>query len=494
MQSLSYRIQLVLLLFLLAASCTEVPTDKSEREQPNIIFILADDLGWADVGYNSGGQFQTPNIDRMQKEGFYFSEAYANAPVCSPSRACLLTGLYPPRHGIYNVNKSHAGPEYSWPLITAPQNEDLDTAFITIAEVLKEDGYQTGFIGKWHLWEEHPEYSPQNQGFDYVFGGDPDGKVKSHFPRYGPASLPNTQDEKYLADLLTDSAVHFIDRYSSNDGGPFFLFLSHYAVHDPIQAKPEDIALFKNTFTDKDSIYFNPTYAAMVKNLDDNVGRILQTVENKGLLEETIIVFFSDNGGSLAYTSNTPLRSGKGTLYEGGIRVPLIFYGGKDWVTHASSNIPIHSLDLFPTLVKMATGNELPQLDGNDLSATIQKTENTFLNERSIFWVYPAQKRFQVRHKTEALFDRTAFPVAVIRKGSFKFIHYFDLFPDELYDLAKDVSEKNNLVEQEAQLYQVLKQELENWLERTKAYIPIENPAFDGAKSIENGLWKSVSQ
>jgi len=472
-------------------ACSPQAGEEQPPSRPNIIFILADDLGWADVGYNSGGKFTTPHIDRMKKQGFYFSQAYANAPVCAPSRACLLTGLYPPRHRIYNVNKSHAGPAYSWPLLTAPRNEDLDTAFVTMAEALKAADYHTGFIGKWHLREDKPEGTPQNQGFDYVFGGDPDGKPASHFPTYGPPSLPDIQSEKYLADLLTDSAISYIEANAQTNERPFFLFLSHYAVHDPIEAKAADIRLFEDTFLETDSIHFNPTYAAMVKNLDDNIGRMLQTVEQNGLSENTIFVFFSDNGGSLGYTSNQPLRSGKGTLYEGGIRVPLIFYSQGDWVKSGESDLPVHSLDFFPTLLSFATADAQTNLDGKDLSETIRtENENDSLDDRSIYWFYPAQKNFRLRHKPQSRFERTTFPGAVIRKGNFKLIYYFDVFPDELYDMANDIGEQHNLTKSKPELHQNLLQDLKSWMKETEAYIPTKNPEFDSLKSKELGLWR----
>lgn len=462
-----------------------------EGPSPNIIFILADDLGWADMGYQSNGRFRTPTIDRMKEKGFYFSHAYANAPVCAPSRACLLTGLYPPRHEIYNVNKSHAGPAYSWPLLTAPRNEDLDTSFFTLAEAFQAEGYRTGFIGKWHLWEDHPAFNPENHGFEEVFGGDPDGKVKSHFPKYGPVSLPHPPGSPYLADLLTDQAIKFIAPSVKQDNRPFFLLLSHYAVHDPIEAKPADIEPFKKTFTEKDSAYFNPVYAGMVKNLDDNIGRILDFLKAKQLDKETIIVFFSDNGGSLGYTTNLPLRSGKGTLYEGGIRVPLIFYSEGNWIPQGTSDLPVHSLDFFPTLASLTNSSIRTELDGNDLSTLIRTgKESTVDKDRPIYWVYPAQKRFRTRHKPSAVFEQTTFPAAAIRKGDLKLIHYFGLLPNELFDLSADVGETTNLAAKHPNLHDELLGNLQEWLKQTNAYIPVPNIDFDPEKSKSEGLWK----
>jgi len=341
------------------------------------------------------------------------------------------------------------------------------------------------------LWEDHPAFNPQNHGFEEVYGGDPDGKVKSHFPKYGPASLPHLPGSPYLADLLTDQAIKFIEPGAKQDNRPFFLFLSHYAVHDPIEAKTEDIESFKGSFTEQDSTYFNPVYAGMVKNLDDNIGRILDFLKAKNLDKETIIVFFSDNGGSLGYTSNHPLRSGKGTLYEGGIRVPLLFFSEGTWIKQGVSDLPVHSLDLFPTLASFAKTKAHLELDGVDLSTILRTGKpNPIDQERPIYWIYPAQKRFRMRHKPASVFERTTFPAAAIRKGNYKLIHYFGLKPNELFDLSTDIGETINLSASHPQLHDEMSSNLQDWLKETNAYIPVPNIDFDPEKSKREGLWK----
>ncbi|GAI17889.1 unnamed protein product, partial [marine sediment metagenome] len=271
-------------------------------------------MGWKDAGFMGSKYYDTPAINALAANGMTFTNAYSNGPNCAPTRACLLTGLYPPRHGIYTVNSSARGKSALRKIIPIENKTILDTSFVTIAEILAKNGYSTISIGKWHLGNDSIGL-PQSQGFDENVGGYHLGYPRSYFSPYHNPYLSDGQEGEYLTDRLTDEAIDFIEKNKDN---PFFLYLPHYAVHTPLQAKDSLISVFRNK--EPDGGQNNPVYAAMIKSLDESVGKIMMELRNQNLLNNTVFFFMSDNGGHGRVTSMSPLRGSKGMLYEGGIR------------------------------------------------------------------------------------------------------------------------------------------------------------------------------
>ena len=338
-------------------------------QKPNILFIIADDLGWKDTGFNGSRFFETPNLDKLAAQGMFFTNAYANAPNCAPSRAAIMSGQYAPRTGVYTVGSSVRG-ETEWrALIPTPNDPKLPADKITIAEALKAAGYITGFVGKWHLGSS-PDRGPLEQGFDVNIAGCDNGKPASYFSPYHHEILKDGPEGEYLTDRLTDEALKFID---DNRKGPFFLTMSYHSPHTPIQAKDEIIR--KYIPKPPSNGQFDPIYAAMIESLDVNIGRIMARLESLEISENTVVVFFSDNGGLHAVTSMKPLKGFKGMLYEGGIRVPmLIKWPGK--IAPASvCHEPVIGIDFYPTFLELAGANEPKNyaLDGESLVPLINQ-------------------------------------------------------------------------------------------------------------------------
>lgn len=354
----------------------------SERSTPNVIIFYADDLGWMDVGYNGNEYYETPNIDRLATEGIIFNQAYANAPFCSPSRASLLTGLYTPKHEVYIPGKSERGPKEAQRL-TPPENKHaLDTSFFTMAEYFQIKGYKTGIIGKWHLGGKN--HLPLYQGFDVNIGGTSSGKPKSYFSPYQDKTIKDGPPGEYLTDRLTEEAIGFIDSHREK---PFFLYLSHYAPHTPLEAKKELVDTYQGKLTH--SSFFNPVYAAMVESLDQSLGRLQDFLNETGLAKNTILIFYSDNGGYALATSNEPPRGSKGNLYEGGIRVPMIVKWPQVITGGRETDVVVSGVDLFPTFKELLEGaTPVEALDGESL-VSLWKSEPHDLHERPIFWYEP---------------------------------------------------------------------------------------------------------
>lgn len=289
--------------------------------QPNIVFILADDLGWTDLGVMGSDYYETPNIDRLAAEGLLFDNAYAAAANSAPSRACMMTGMYTPRHGVYTVSPPDRGDRRLRKLVPIANTDDVRADFVTMAEALRQQGYRCGHIGKWHLGDDADGTGPLSQGFIWNVGGNRAGSPYSYFYPY---CLPDKKKchlgleegtpGEYLTDRLTDEAVSFI---KSHKEGPFFLHLSHHAVHTALQAPAAVVDKYKNKPVGK--YHTNPVYAAMIEKLDDGVGKICRAIQEMGIEENTIIIFYSDNGGSEPVTDNYPLHGGKGMPYEGGL-------------------------------------------------------------------------------------------------------------------------------------------------------------------------------
>ncbi len=469
---------------------------KPARQKPNVIFILLDDFGYADLGCYGSKFYETPNIDRLAQEGVRFTDAYAACPVSSPTRASIITGSYPVNTGITDWIPGRQATNSGFPndkLISLPFNLNLSLDEVTIAEVLKKNGYKTMISGKWHLGETEV-YWPENQGFDINKGGFSKGspvrnkEANGYFSPYGNPRLTDGPDGEYLTDRLTEEAIKFVENTKDK---PFYLYLSYYAVHNPMQAKEEHIKKFTakaesmglsgmDPFTrDKEWIkpwmsdnfkervvQSNPVYAAMIYSVDENIGHLISKLEGLGIYDNTILIFTSDNGGLATSegspTCNAPLRAGKGWLYEGGIRVPLIIrYHGKS-KQGTIIKTPVSSIDYFPTIVEM-TGS-----DGDSYKTDGISFVNLFkmdrLPERPLYWHYPHYSNQGVE------------PGSAVRLGKYKLIDNFERGRQELYDLEKDVSETNDMSalypEKTKELFNLLKE----WRKSTNAKMMEPNP------------------
>jgi arylsulfatase A-like enzyme len=437
--------------------------------KPNVIFILADDLGWTDLGCQGSKYYETPNIDRLAKEGIRFTSGYTCGPNCQPTRAALMSGQYGPRTGIYTVGSID---RFDWPsrsLRPVDNVQKLDLKTVTVAEALKEAGYATAMFGKWHLGQDE-KHHPSKQGFDEA--------IVSAGQHFDFATSPKVDYPKgtYLADFLTDKAVDFIKR---NKEKPFFLYLAHFAVHAPHQAKPDLVAKFK----DKPAAggHKDPTYAAMIASLDESVGRVAKTIDELRLSGDTLIVFSSDNGGVGGYareglrraggiTDNAPLRSGKGSLYEGGVRVPFIFRWPGKVPQSVTTNYPIISVDLFPTFVELAGGKspESQPLDGVSLVSCLKSGATTAADRPAIYWHFPG-------YLGGGKDSWRTTPAGAVRAGDWKLIEFFEDGRQELYHLRDDPSEQTNLAAKNPEKAKDLHGKLVAWRKSVGAPMPTPN-------------------
>ncbi len=460
----------------LSTSLTSTAQEKTQK--PNIVLFFIDDLGWADIGANGSPFHETPNIDKLAQGGVNFTHSYSANPVCSPTRAALMTGKAPQRVGITQ-----------W--VHQPSHIHLKSEEVTIAESLQKHGYVTGYIGKWHIGEKDDQM-PSAQGFSWMKAVNRAGQPASYYFPYNNKrkgafwDVPDLGDGKkgdYLTDSLTDFAIEFIDANKGKDK-PFYLNFAHYAVHTPIQP-PKDLVekykakrkkMYGDTKTPKNRDRYGThtrerqdhvAYAAMMENLDMNVGRVVDHLEKNNLLENTIIIFTSDNGGHChlkkpGISSNRPLRSGKGWTYEGGIRVPhIVYWKGK--LTPSESKVPAITMDHFPTLLDVA-GLPLEadhHLDGKSLKPALLGEKNAGLAERFIAWTYPHNHGSGHR------------PSHAIRKDGWKLIKFESGLKYELYNLLEDAGESNNLAFQNAQKVAELDTLLMNWIKETTPKTPI---------------------
>jgi len=433
-------------------------TESSPKKKPNFVFIFIDDMGYKDLGFMGSRYYETPNIDKLAGEGVVFTNAYSNAPNCAPTRACLMSGQYTPRHGIYTVGTSERGQSKLRKLIPTPNKTNLDSKVVTIPESLKPAGYTSACIGKWHLGSKSP-YRPVDRGFDVVFERNHGG----HFNKEG----------EYLTDRLTDEAIKFIE---ANKAGPFFLYLPHHAVHTPIQAKERLIEKYKKK--EPTDAHNNPTYAAMIESVDESVGRLMAKLDELGLRDNTVVFFFSDNGGYANATSMVPLRGSKGMLYEGGIRVPMIVRWPGKVKPGGVCEEPVIGIDFYPTMLEIA-GARQPSghvLDG--LSIVPLLSGKGTLNRKAIFWHFPAY----LEAYNEKQWPWRTTPAGAIRQGDFKLIEYFEDGKIELYNLKNDLSEKNDLAGSMPEKANELHRTLIEWRKSVNAPVPTEkNPQYDPA-------------
>jgi arylsulfatase A-like enzyme len=433
--------------------------------RPNIVFILADDLGWRDLACYGNEHHSTPHIDRLATEGARFTHAYAASPVCSPTRASILTGRWPARTGVTDWIPGRPSPAKG-PLLTPATARQLRLEEITLAEQLRQAGYRTANIGKWHLGGAG--FLPGDQGFDINIAGTEGGSPpRSPRPYFGPFELPGMKagEGEFLTEKLTDEAVRFIEQ---NRQDPFFLLLSHFTVHIPLSAPQDLVEKYRARAQDG----CHPVYAAMVETLDQSVGRVMDALEQSGLARNTIVVLFSDNGGLCfegtskeRVTSNAPLRAGKGHLYEGGIRVPFLLRYPGAARAGATIDAPVASIDLFPTLCE-AAGLRPRNVDGISLLPLLRGEP---ARPRQLCWHYPHYS------------NQGGEPASAIRDGDWKLIEFYHGGRRELFNLRNDPGETRNLASSQAAVAKKLSLALHQWLRQTDARLPQPNPEADPA-------------
>ncbi|MAG93847.1 MAG: hypothetical protein CMJ48_08880 [Planctomycetaceae bacterium] len=431
--------------------------DVVAAQKPNVVFILADDLGGVDLNCYGNEVYHTPHLDRLAQQGMRFTNAYAASSVCSPTRASILSGKYPARLDltIWLNGRSPARAK----LLDAPFAEYLPLEEITIAEALKEAGYATASVGKWHLGKE--PYYPEKQGFDVNVAGTHSGSPAGGYHLPNRMNLPGARKGEYLTDKLTDAALEFI---SESREKLFFLYLPYHSVHTPIQGKPELVKQYREQKerTGKD---FDPEYAAMLHSLDENVGRIMTRLDELKLSENTLVVFFSDNGGYHRVTSNAPLRAGKGYSYEGGHREPLIVR--LPGVVRAGSvcDEPVTSTDFYPTILAAAGLPLRPRqhMDGVNLLPLLKDSQAT-LDRDALYWHYPHYS------------PQGGTPSGAIRGGDWKLIEFFEDGTLELYNLADDPSETKDRAAELPDTVKELHDKLLAWRKRVDAKLPSPNP------------------
>jgi arylsulfatase A-like enzyme len=450
------------------------------KKKTNFVFFLVDDMGMMDLGTYGSTFHETPNIDNLSKTGMKFNYGYAACPVCSPTRASIMTGRHPVRVNITDWIPGSSNNKKN--KLLHPQDRDnLALKEVTIAEELKSHGYQTFFAGKWHLGNEG--HWPTDQGFDINIGGHHRGSPPGGY--YAPWNNPVLEPKKkgeYLTEHLTEESTRFLE--NRNTDKPFLLYLSYYNIHTPIQAYKKHIDhyqkkadKFSGTTPTKQEHsgqtrmrQDNPALASMVSAVDDSVGTLLAKLDELGLSDETVVIFFSDNGGlstkpKMGPGSNSPLRAGKGWLYEGGVREPTIIRA--PGVTQAGnvSNQPIVSMDFFPTMLELAGLPPKPELhaDGRSIVPELKGKKGKI---RHLFWHYPHYH------------GSTWKPGASIRDGDWKLIKFYDHEKVELYNLKEDPSESNDLAKQNSKIAKDLEYKLVAWQKRMNAKLPMSNPAY----------------
>ena len=444
-----------------AASCSSAQSPDDEARPPNIVFLLLDDMGYADIGAYGNTYHQTPNIDRLATEGIRFTNAYAAAPNCSPTRASILTGRWPARTGVTQYLPGNVLPYARVLQAELPVGLPLDE--VILPEPLAKAGYSTACVGKWHLGGG--DYLPDRRGFGESFASWHWG---SHSTMFAPFRIPvpGATDGNYLTDLLTDAAERFIER---NRDTPFLLYMAYYSVHAPIQAKPELIDAYagRNDPSGRD----NATYAAMVEGVDRSVQRLMAKLEDLGLEEDTAVFFFSDNGGVPRRAFNGGFRSGKGYLWEGGIREPLIVHWPGTVQPGSVEDTPVTSVDFYPTILEMAGVADVAGHTTDGVSLVPLLEGSGMIERPALFWHYP--------HYSNA----GSAPMGAIRKGPWKLLEFFEDSHVELYNLETDPAETTDLAETDARRARSMREELAAWRDSVGARLTAANPGFDPARA-----------
>ncbi|MEM7577563.1 MAG: sulfatase [Planctomycetota bacterium] len=471
--------------------------------RPNVVVIVADDLGWRDPGFMGSDYHRTPNLDRLASEGMVFRQAYANAAVCAPTRAAVLTGMYASRTGVYTVGGDGGGrgggagagrgaregtrgdrgdrveaggragrrvetqvqPDFA--LLTPTNVSTLDAAAVTLPEALRDAGYATGHVGKWHLGRPEGEDGPMTHGFEFSVGATRGGGTRTYFAPYGIGSLDGveTPEGEYLTDRLTDEAMAFVE---AEGDGPFFLWLAHYALHTPIEAEPN--ALAEAAGWPKGRLHNHTEYAAMLSSLDAGVGRLLDKLDALGLAKNTVVVFVSDNGGGRRVTRMDPLSGFKGSLQEGGLRVPCVVRWPGKVAAGSVSEEPVLLFDLYPTVLELAgvdTAAAVPSGQAVDGVSWVSLLLNGTRGwaERELVWYVPV-------YQTSPSGRVRANPSVALRFGKWKLLHDFESGASRLFDLERDVSERDDRAGDEPGVLAMMERRMQAWLKATGADVP----------------------
>jgi arylsulfatase A-like enzyme len=486
-------------------SCQEHPEEAKKR--PNVLFILADDLGVHDLSSTGSTYYETPNIDRIASEGMVFEQGYAASRVCSPSRASIMTGKFTARHGITDWIGAKSGT--AWrdhkrydKLLPAEYVHALPNADVVLPEAMKAAGYTTFFAGKWHLGNKGSY--PEDHGFDINKGGWEKGSpIRGYFSPWTNPNLENRIDGENLSMRLANETSDFIKKHKDST---FFAMLSFYAVHGPIQTTRSKWAKYREKAINAEladrgyimernlpirQVQDNPVYAGLVESMDDAVGQVLNTLEKLGLDDNTIVIFTSDNGGVASgdafSTTNLPLRGGKGYQWEGGIREP--FFIKVPWLDNEgiSTKYPVSGTDFYPTILDLANIDSLPgqHVDGISLKPLL---EGKSMPERALFWHYPHYG------------NQGGDPSSIVRMGKWKLIHYWEDESNELYNLEKDPGEQENVQGKYPEITGDLSSKLNTWLEEVNAAVPQKDPEYDQNMDelrntqINNELWPKLEK
>ena len=437
------------------------PADKGSKRKPNFLFILADDFGWSQLGCYGSRYYETPNIDRLAGEGMRFTDAYAACPVCSPTRASIMTGKYPAR---LHLTDFIAGGRYPYEKLRQPEwQKYLPLEETTIAEVFRKAGYVTGSFGKWHLSiaKQPPKsepYNPDKQGFD------------EFMVTYKPAPSHNPEKDAHNVEAITQKSLAFLERHRDK---PFLLYVTHNTIHTPIMGKKKLVTKYKKK-PDSDLPENNPILGAMIEDLDNSVGRLLRKLDELKIADETIVIFFSDNGGLERSAKQSPLRSGKANLYEGGIRVPLIVRWPGVVEPGSLCREPISSVDFFPTFSEII-GAATKAVDGVSVLPLLKRTGT--INRRAIYWHYPHYHGSSIG------------PGGAVRSGDYKLIEWFDESicgrdnRFELYHLEHDIGEKHNLAKEMPEKVRELRRLLLDWRRKVDAQMLTPNPNYNPEKA-----------
>jgi arylsulfatase A len=467
----------------LSATAGGVLARAAEPSRVNFVFLLFDDMGWADVGYQGSDFYETPNIDRLASQGVRFTNAYAACPVCSPTRASIMTGKYPARVGITNFIPGNQGRKFA--KVMAPAfRQELPLEEVTLPEALGAGGYTSGHFGKWHLGGDR--FGPDKQGFatSFVTGGP------HLYPRWTLNPPHQVRENEDRADRMTEEGERFLE---ANRARPFFLYLPYNLPHIPLEARAPLIAKyeaklntpkFRGRRDAQGPSQNHPVYAAMMENADTAVGRILKKLDELRLAERTVVVFGSDNGGLSApefqkrpTTSNAPLREGKGHCYEGGIRVPLAVRWPGVVKAGTVSDAPVCSIDYYPTMLEIA-GQSVPAGQAPDGVSLVPLLKSGRRPRRdTLYWHYPHYSNQGGR------------PAGAIRQGNWKLIEFYDADQVELYDLAKDPGERDDLARKSPDRAAKLRGMLQEWRRSVNADMPRPNPAYDPKRENEGLAW-----
>tara|TARA_Y100001980_G_C14556868_1_gene351826 strand:+ start:38865 stop:40322 length:1458 start_codon:yes stop_codon:yes gene_type:complete len=449
--------------------------EKQEDVSPNIVVIIADDLGWMDVGYNGQTYYETPNIDQLASEGMIFDRFYPSAANCAPSRACIMTGMYSPRHHVYlpngiargNVDKMRfkvptRGEDSTYNTFQV-NNNHVAPEFMSLAELLKQKGYVTARLGKWHIGDD-------NQGFDSLSSSGVFGEISNIDGDEG-----RYYNDTAVAQRLTDAAITFIEKHQEQ---PFFVYLAHWEVHTPMSATKERIEYYQEKLKDFEGEGYVPTYAAEVEQVDLSVGRVMDHLKELGIDKNTLVIFTSDNGGLARLTNNAPLRAGKGTFYEGGIRVPFCVRWPEVVRAGSRSDYAAIGIDLMPTFAELS-GAALPTsqpVDGTSFLGILKEEQQD--RDRDLFLHFPlylegsgAKEQVLPVYSTDNYFWR-AVPSTTLLRGNWKLIYYYEYETYELFNLKEDLGETQDVASKNPELVQDMLQAIDKWTGDTAAPVP----------------------